>query len=119
MNFTRSGSSGCAGSVFSLPAITRPVVPSSEIQSPCLKVLSLDAEFLGVFVDDAVARAGYAALAHAAGDNSRVRGHAAARGENAGRDFHAGDVFRSGFAANQDDGRDSRPSGDASRHLQR
>ena len=67
--------------------------------------VALDAEFLGVgFVDDAVAGAGHAALAHAAGNDSSVRGHAAARGENAGCDFHAGDVFRSGFAADEDDG---------------
>ena len=105
MNFTRSGSSGCAARVFSLPAMTRPVVPSSEIQSPCLKVLPLTRSSFLRFVDDAVAGAGHAALAHAAGDDSRVRGHAAARGENAGGHFHAGDVLRCGFAANQDDGR--------------
>ena len=65
--------------------------------------VALDAEFLGVFVDDAIARAGHAALAHAAGDNSSVRRHAAARGENAVGNFHAGDVFRCGFAADQND----------------
>ena len=59
---------------------------------------------MSCFVDGAVAGAGHAALAHAAGDDSRVRGHAAARGENAGGDFHARDVFRRGFAADQDDG---------------
>ena len=64
---------------------------------------ALDAQFLLGFVDHAVAGAGHAALAHAAGDDSGVRGHAAARGENAGGDFHAGDVFRRGFAADQDD----------------
>ena len=66
--------------------------------------VALDAEFLLGFVDGAVAGAGHAALAHAAGNDSGVRGHAATRGENAGRDFHAGDIFRRGFAADQDDG---------------
>ena len=84
--------------------MTRPVVPSSEIQSPCLKVWPLTRSSLLGFVDGAVAGAGHAALAHAAGDDSGVRGHAAARGENAGGNFHAGDVFRRGFAADQDDG---------------
>ena len=41
MNLTRSGSSGWASRVLSWPAMTRPVVPSSEIQSPCLKVWPL------------------------------------------------------------------------------
>ena len=66
--------------------------------------VALDAQFLLGFVDGAVAGAGHAALAHAAGDDSGVRGHAAARGENAGGDFHAGDVLRRGFAADEDDG---------------
>ncbi len=78
-----------------------------------LEGLALDAQFLFGFVDDAVAGAGHAALAHAAGDDSRVRGHAAARGENAVGNFHAGDVFRRGFAADEDDGFDSCRSGDA------
>ncbi len=38
MNFTRSGLSAETAIVFSLPLITRPVVPSSESQSPSLKV---------------------------------------------------------------------------------
>ena len=42
-----------------------------------------------------------AALAHAARHHRRVAGHAAARGENAGSDFHAGNVLGSGFAAHQ------------------
>ncbi len=78
-----------------------------------LEGLALDAQFLSGFVDGAVAGAGHAALAHAAGDDSRVRGHAAARGENAGRDFHAADVLRRGFAAHQDDGLGSGRSGAA------
>ena len=58
---------------------------------------------MACLVDGAIAGAGHAALAHAAGDDSSVRSHAAARGENAGRDFHARDIFRRGFAADQDD----------------
>jgi len=34
-----------------------------------------------------------------------VRSHAAARGENAGCDFHAGDVLGGGFAADENDDR--------------
>ena len=37
MSVRSSGSSGLGGSSFTLPLITRPVVPSSEIQSPSLK----------------------------------------------------------------------------------
>ena len=44
------------------------------------------------------------ALAHAACDDSGVRGHAAARSKNAVGNFHARDVLRRGFAANQNDG---------------
>ena len=69
-----------------------------------LEGLALHAEFLFGFVDNAVAGAGHAALAHAAGDDSGVRGHAAARGQNAVGNFHAGDVLRGGFAADQNDG---------------
>ena len=65
--------------------------------------VSLDAQLLVRLVDDAVSRAGHAALAHAAGDDGGVRCHAAARGENAGCDLHAGDVLRRGFAADEDD----------------
>ena len=66
--------------------------------------LALDAHLARLFVDVNVARAGHAALAHAAGDDRGVTGHTAARSENACRDFHAVDVFRRGFSANQDDG---------------
>ena len=41
MNLSSSGSSGLGGSVFSWPLITRPVVPSSEIQSPSLNTWPL------------------------------------------------------------------------------
>ena len=88
--------------------MTRPVVPSSEIQSPCLKVWPLTRSSFLVLVHGAIAGAGHAALAHAAGDDGGVRGHAAARGEDAGGDFHARDVLRGGFAAHQDDDLDRR-----------
>ena len=83
--------------------MTRPVVPSSEIQSPSLKVCPLTRISLLLFVHHDLAGAGHAALAHAAGDDGGVRGHAAARGQNAGCDLHAVNVFRRGFAADQDD----------------
>ena len=70
-----------------------------------LEGLALDAQFLFGFVNEAIAGAGHAALAHAAGDDSGVRGHAAARGENAVGHFHAGDVLRRGFAADENDDR--------------
>ena len=70
-----------------------------------LEGVALDAQLLLVLVDEAIARAGHAALAHAAGDDRGVRGHAAARGENSGGHFHARDVLRGGFAADQDDDR--------------
>ncbi len=66
--------------------------------------LALDAQFLAGLVHLAVACAGNAALTHAAGDDGGVRGHAAARGENAGRDFHATDVLGRGLATDEDDG---------------
>ena len=69
-----------------------------------LEGLTLDAEFLLGFVNHAIARAGHAALTHAAGDDSGVRGHAAARSQDSVRHFHAGDVLRGGLAANQNDG---------------
>src|ERR1035438_774810 len=48
-----------------------------------LEGVALDAKFLLGFVNGAVACAGNAALAHAAGNNRCVRSHAAARGEDA------------------------------------
>ncbi len=101
MNLTRSGSSGCAGRCLELArddaaggAVERDPVALAED-------VALDAEFFLCFVDGAIAGAGHAALAHAAGDDGSVRGHAAARGEDAGGDFHAGDIFWRGFAAYQ------------------
>ena len=65
---------------------------------------ALHAQFLLRFVYDAIACAGHAALAHAAGNDSGVRGHAAARSQNSVGNFHAGDVLRRGFAAHENDG---------------
>jgi hypothetical protein len=70
-----------------------------------LEGLALDAQFLLGFVDGAIAGAGHAALAHAAGNDGGVRGHAAARGENSSGHFHARDVLRRGFAADENDDR--------------
>ena len=68
-----------------------------------LEDLSLDAHLARLFFDLDIARAGHAALAHAARDHCGVTGHTAARGQNADGDFHAVDVFGRGFRADQDD----------------
>ena len=49
------------------------------------------------------AGAGDAGLAHAARDDGRMRGHAAARGQDAFGGMHAVDVFRAGFHPHQND----------------
>jgi len=102
MNFSSSGSSGEGSSVFSLPLITRPVVPSSEIQSPA-RSLAFDAHLSRFFIDVDVAGSGYAAL-----PMPRVTTAAwlvmHRRSENALGDFHAVDVFRRGFGAHQNHG---------------
>ena len=63
--------------------------------------LALHPHLASLLVDVDVACAGDAALAHAARHDRSVAGHAAARGENALRDFHAMNVFRRGFGAHQ------------------
>ena len=50
-----------------------------------------------------VAAAGDAARAHAAGDDGRVAGHAAAHGQDALRDLHAHDVLGAGLEADEHD----------------
>jgi hypothetical protein len=60
--------------------------------------------FLAAIVDVDLAGAGHAGSAHAASHDSRVRRHAAARGQDALGRFHAVDVVRRGFGADQDDG---------------
>ena len=68
-----------------------------------LERVALYLQFLVLLVDVQFAGAGDAALAHAARDHRRVRGHAAARSQNASRHFHALDVFRRCFCTYQDD----------------
>ena len=54
-------------------------------------------------IDLKLFRAADAGLAHAAGDDRRVRSHPSARGKDALRDGHAVDVFGRGLGAHQDD----------------
>ena len=61
-----------------------------------------DPDLLARHVDDEVLRADDRALAHAAGDDGRVRGLAAARGEDAGGGDHAGQVLGGGLATHED-----------------
>ena len=62
-----------------------------------------EGELLVLFVHLDVAAAGDAAGAHAARDDCRVGGLAAADGQDALRIFHALDVFGGGFEADEDD----------------
>ena len=80
-----------------LPASTWPVEPSMVMTSPFLKTLAAGGHGLRVVIDADRAGAGDAGLAHAARDHRRVRGHAAARGENAFGGVHAVDVLRRWF----------------------
>ena len=59
-----------------------------------MPALRIDAERTG---------AGYARPAHAARDDRRVAGHAAARGQDADGRVHAVDVLRAGLGAHEDD----------------
>src|SRR5262249_29481231 len=61
--------------------------------------LALHAHFALLFVNNHFAGAGHAALAHAARHDSGMAGHAAARGENTFRDFHAVNVLGRGFGS--------------------
>lgn len=62
-------------------------------------------DFIRIADADAVviAAAGDAAGAHAAGDDGRVAGHAAAHGQDALRDLHAHDVLGAGLEADEHD----------------
>ena len=62
-----------------------------------------DGRGLGFLVNAQRATAGDAAGAHAAGNDGRVRGHAAAGGQDALRMRHAFDIFRRGLQTNQND----------------
>ena len=67
------------------------------------EALAGDGEALVLIVDAQRAGAGDAGLAHAARHDGGVRGHAAARGENAFRPMHAGDVFGTRLDAHEND----------------
>ena len=62
-----------------------------------------DAHGAAAVIDPDGAAAGDAGLAHAARDHRGVRGHAAARGQNAFGRVHAVNVFRAGLDPHQDD----------------
>ena len=70
--------------------------------SPFFSVMPPTVSRVGGVVDAQRARARDAGLAHAARDHRRVRGHAAARGQNALGRVHAVDVFGAGLDAHQD-----------------
>ncbi len=63
--------------------------------------LTLHPHLPGALINLNVARARHAAFPHSARDHSRVTGHAAARSQNASGNFHALNVFGSGFGAHQ------------------
>ena len=89
----RAGGQG-AGDHLAGRAVDRQLVPLAEglvphPHDPCL------------LVDVEVAGADDAGLAEAAGDDGGVRGHAAARGQDAGRGVHADDVLGRGLGAHQ------------------
>ena len=73
------------------------------IVSPLTKRRPGDREALVLVIDAQRAGAGDAGLAHAARHDGGVRGHAAARGENAFRGVHAVDVFRARLDAHEND----------------
>ncbi len=103
MSFLKSPAMA-GGSVATWPSMTSPVLPSRVIQSPSLMVCAaLGLEVLLLVVDEDVVAAGHAGLAHAAGDDGRVAGHAAAGGEDALGDVHAADVLGAGLDADEDD----------------
>jgi hypothetical protein len=91
-----------AGScIGTLPASTWPVEPSTVTISPFLERLPAALIGLRRVVDTQRAGAGDARLAHAARDHRRVRGHAAARGEDAFGGVHAVNVFGRGLDAHR------------------
>ncbi len=84
------------------PAITSPAAPSMVRMSPFFSVTPPAVIVPFDVVDADRARAGNAGLAHAARDDRGVRGHAAARGQDALGGVHAVNVLGRGFDANQD-----------------
>ena len=94
--------------VLAWPAKTSPVEPSSDIQSPSFSVIFLPPTVTLISLRCALTSMSPAPAthgrAHAAANHGRVAGHAAARRENALGDFHAVNVVRLGFGADQDHG---------------
>ena len=93
----------CGSIMSTLPASTWPVEPSTVMKSPFLKVCPPAVMVPAGIIDADRAGAGDAGLAHAARDHGGVRGHAAARGEDAFGGVHAVDVLRRGLHPHQDD----------------
>jgi len=84
------------------PAITSPVEPSMVMMSPALKCRSRTRHRAFLIVDADFARARDARPAHAARDDRRMAGHAAARGQDALGGVHAVNVFRAGLDPAED-----------------
>ena len=99
----RSRPTARAGASCTRPSSTSPVPPSMVMTSPLRKVWPADRHGAGLGVDAQRAGAAHAGPAHAARDHGGVAGHAAARGEDAGRGVHAVDVLGAGLDAHQDD----------------
>ena len=84
--------------------MTSPVEPSRVMMSPFLTTTPFfGGKALAGVIHLDVAAAGNAAFAHAAGNDRRVGGHAAAGGQDALGGMHAVDIFGRGFDAHQDD----------------
>ena len=79
--------------IFTRPSSTSPVPPSMVMTSPLREGPAGDRHGAGLVVDAQRAGAAHARPAHAARDHGGVAGHAAARGEDAGRRVHAVDVL--------------------------
>ena len=93
-----------SGSIIGMrPASTWPSEPSMVMTSPVLKVRDPEAHGAAAIVDADRAATGDAGLAHAARHHRGVRGHAAARGQDALGRVHAVNVFRRGLDAHQND----------------
>ena len=83
--------------------MTSPVKPSMREPVAFLDDLVADRHGARLVVDVERLAADDADLAHLAGDQGRVAGHAAARRENALADGHAADVLGAGLDAHQED----------------
>ena len=81
--------------------VSRGTVEGNDV--PFFIYFAFEGELLVRFVHLDVAAAGNAAGAHAAGNDCRVGGHAAADGEDALRVVHTLDVFGGSFQSHKDD----------------